>query len=115
MLATLLVGVIGYIWLVHWLVFGRGAFAVVYNPVIGWCVRRIGMAACTIGARCYMATATTRMTITGYRHEEAHYVHQWCVRPYTFVPRYLYWLARVGYDQHPDEQEARLIAGEPLR
>lgn len=40
---------------------------------------------------------------------------QWAGYPYTFPVRYLWRLWRYGYDQHPDEQQARQIAGEPTR
>lgn len=59
-----------------------------------------------------------RLSAEGERHEFDGHIenpNQWAGHPRLFPFRYLYRLARFGYDKHPDEQEARRIAGQPER
>ena len=100
---------------IYWLVFWRGPFAVTYNPVIAWWLRRFRMEAVTLGARVYLHRQNAVLSPSGYTHEEFHFKHQWRVTPLTFLPRYFYQLARFGYDQMEMEQAAREAAGEPRR
>ena len=117
---NLLFEILGGVWLAYaavilWLVYGRGAFSVVYNPMIAPLIRGAGMQAMTVGARCYLAHADARLTPSGLVHETFHYREQWRRRPLTFLPRYFFQLARYGYDKCPMENEARVAAGEPAR
>lgn len=100
-----------------YLVFARGAFRVVYDPFVGWCLRTFaGNIECiTIGARCYTFSASDVLTDQRRLHEQFHYDHQWRRYPLTFLPRYWWELARFGYDKMPMEQDARAAGGEPLR
>ena len=102
----------------HWLIFGRGGFQFVHNSFVAWVlVNCMGRMQCiTLGARCYGYAVNWQVELTPQRiaHEKHHWQQQKRA-PYTFFPRYLYRLVRWGYDKHPDEQEARFVAGEPLR
>jgi hypothetical protein len=115
LLATL--GVLWFVYAltVYWLVFWRGPFAVTYNPVIAWWLRRLGMEAITLGARVYLYRQNAILKPSGFVHEEFHFRRQWRIYPLRFAPRYLWLLARYGYAKHPMEQDARAAAGEPLR
>jgi hypothetical protein len=107
--------VVAYVLLIYWLVFGRGAFQVVYNPVVGWLIRTLApnMELTTIGARSYTFSASDVPTAQRVVHETFHYTNQWRVYPLTFLPRYFYELARYGYGCSPMEEAARKAAGEP--
>lgn len=106
---------LAYVLLVEWQVFGRGAFLVVYNPIVGWLIRFCSkdIEATTIGARCYMARPNTMLNASGLVHERFHYEQQWRAYPLTFLPRYFWLLALHGYGCHPMEEAARKAAGEP--
>lgn len=98
---------IAYYALCAWLVYGRGPFRLAYNPYIAWFIRRLGMAAMTIGARGYVAHPSYLFGQVKLKaHEYVHY-QQWFRSPFTFLPRYLFRLARYGYRNHPDEIDAR--------
>lgn len=104
--------------LCHWAIFGRGAFQFVHNGFIAWVlVNFMGRMQCiTLGARCYGYAKNWQVELTPQR--KTHEIHHWKQQrrdPYLFFPRYLYRLMRYGYDAHPDEVEARQIAGEPVR
>jgi hypothetical protein len=107
--------VAAYCLVILWAVYGRGAFQVVYNPVVGWLIRTLApkMEATTIGARCFLASASTVLTADTVVHERFHSEQQWRKTPLTFIPRYFYQLARYGYGCHPMEEAARKAAGEP--
>lgn len=117
----LLIGVIllaAYGALCDWLIFRRGGFQFVHNGFIAWVlVNFMGRMQCiTLGARCYGYARNWQVQLTPARrmHEKMHWYQQQA-SPYLFFPRYLYRLVRYGYDAHPDEEEARRIAGEPSR
>ena len=105
---------LGYALLVCWAVFWRGAFQVVYSPVVGVILRALtsGMEATTIGARCYLIQPGTALSADGRVHENFHYQQQWRVYPLTFIPRYFYEMIRYGYTTAPMEVAARKAAGE---
>lgn len=97
----------------YWLVFGRGPFKFVYNPVIAVFLRLIGMGCICLGARGYVAKRKyLELQYSGthtplYRHEkETHYDKQWRVRPFTFAPEYLWKLITKGYDHIYFEDDA---------
>lgn len=98
---------VAYYALCAWLVYGRGSFKLAYNPYIAWFIRRLGMAAMTIGARGYVAHPSYLFGQSKlFIHEREHY-RQWFKNPFSFLPRYLFLLARHGYKAHPDEIDAR--------
>lgn len=109
-------GLVAYVALSAWVVFGRGQFRFVYNPAMALLLRVIQMAAITIGARCYVAKIDylALVTITGtfWKHEYRHY-RQWRAHPFTFAAVYLYRLARYGYHAHPDENDANAAERAP--
>ena len=96
-------------------VYCRGAFQIVYNPVVAWILRVVGggnILLCTVGARSYQcARFVTPIDVA--IHERFHYEQQWRVYPLTFLPRYFVLLAVHGYGCHPMEEAARKAAGEP--
>lgn len=119
-LIVVLTGLIAaYFAVIHWQVFERGDFQFVHNAFWAWVlVNFMGRMQCiTIGSRCYGYAVNWQVQLTPKRiaHEKYHYHSQWCAMPYTFIPRYLYLLAKYGYDKHPWENEARAFAGEPVR
>jgi hypothetical protein len=107
---------VGYGALCYWAIFGRGGFQYVYNGFIAWVlVNFMGRMQCiTLGARCYGYAVNWQIQLTPQRrkHEEHHWTQQKRA-PYTFFPRYLWLMVRYGYNAHPDEIDARAIAGEP--
>ena len=114
-----LFGVAFGVWLLYaitayWLIFWRGPWRTAYHPLIAWVLRRIGQQAITIGARTYLWRQGVVLTETGEKHERFHFLQQ-RRHPLLFFPRYLVMIARYGYAKHPDEQDARADAGEPLR
>lgn len=106
-----------YMWLINWLVFGRGAFTICYSPFVGWVLRTFApsMECITIGARCYLWDRNDPITEQRVTHEKFHYTNQWREYPLTFLPRYFYELWKYGYDKSPMENAARAAAGEPTR
>jgi len=105
----LAVAPLAYVLFSLWLVFGRGEFGFVHSPVVAWFLRKIRMAAITIGARAYVAKPEyLQVAATGgtlWKHEKQHN-RQWRVRPF-FAPVYLYWQLKEGYERNPLEEEAR--------
>ena len=99
---------------VYRLIFCRGPWREAYNPVIAWVLRRMGQQAITIGARTYLYSPVVLLSPQGAAHERFHFLQQ-RRHPLLFFPRYLVMIARYGYAKHPDEQDARADAGEPLR
>ena len=101
---------VAYYALCAYVVYGRGPFGFAYNPVMAWIIRRLGMAAMTVGStayvarRLYLLAAKPGMKL--WNHEHVHYV-QWHRHPFSFAPRYLWYLAKQGYRNHPDEVQAR--------
>lgn len=107
---------VAYYFLIAWLVYFRGPFQFVYNPVIAWLLDRFGMEAITIGARCYLCDRDRVLTPERLKHEEVgHFQNQWRRQPFTFIPQYLYELVRYGYNKMPMENAARADGGEPTR
>jgi hypothetical protein len=104
--------------LCHWLIFSRGDFQFVDNAFVAWILCNfMGRIQCiTIGARCYGYAVNWQVELTPERrkHEEHHWTQQ-KADPYLFWPKYLVEQVRHGYDKNWYEQEARYVAGEPLR
>jgi hypothetical protein len=101
--------------LMCWLVYWRGPFLPCYSALVARYLKRAGMQAMTLGARCYLFAPDAVLTSSGLAHELYHYERQWRRWPFSFVLRYLWENARVGYGKNKYEQEARAAAGEPLR
>jgi hypothetical protein len=96
-----------------WLVYGRGPFKFVYNPVIALLLKAIGMACLCLGARGYVRERKylqPEYSAPGtplWRHEkETHYDKQWRVRPFTFAPEYLWKFITKGYEHIYFEDDA---------
>lgn len=117
MIATgLVLGI--YVGVCVWAVYGRGDFALAYNPIIAWYLGKLGVVAQCIGARGYLCQPLDQWTpaqlLELYEHEGDHY-DLWKKLGPLFPPVYLVLLAIYGYDKHPFEQRARRAANQPER
>lgn len=103
---------------ITWQTYGRGPFALTYNPYVAWLVRRLKVVAVTVGARGYLALPFSAWTAAQlqelYDHESEH-GRQYRTWGFLFLPVYWLLLAIHGYDKHPWEQRARRAAGESER
>ena len=92
-----------------------GPFREVYFPPAAWLLRKIGMAAITFGRFCCVRErAYIPLPEVNRKHERRHHL-QWMVLFVLFPPLYLACLAIFGYNKTPFEQDARRVAGQPLR
>jgi hypothetical protein len=103
---------VAYYALCAYVTYGRGNFGFSYNPLIAWCLVKMGRPAITIGSTCYVRYRHylhvwyCGMHTKLYRHEIVHY-RQWQRRPFTFLPEYLWKQITKGHGHNYMEDDAR--------